>query len=424
MRLVAWFLATLGLVAAQEYKLVWEDTFDFFDPRKWDHEITSWGGGNNEFQIYTPDSANSYVRDNTLFLKPTLTRDNIDPRTGRPFGDDYLKNGTMDLVAQYGKCTQQDNDGCVRNGRQKMIAPIMSARIRTMERFAFKYGRLEVEAKMPSGDWMWPAIWMLPEDWEYGPWPKSGEIDLVEAIGNRNLTNVDDGKYAGIQKMGSTLHWGPAGDDNRWYLTSGHNTNETYNYADYFHLYRMDWDHNGLRFYIDDREVVRMPDPNINEYTNWTGWWDYGIKKDNNTPWKNNYTNPWVNGTNMAPFDKPFHIICNVAVGGTNGFLPDNSKATNNGGYPKPYNNSDYGSGQSKFWDAREQWLPTWKGEDAALQIKSVRIYQTDSQMPSTQPPPATQPPATCPPINSSNALAFSYVLLLTLISSIWKIIV
>jgi len=56
--------------------------------------------------------------------------------------------------------------------------------LRTAESFAFKYGRVEVKAKTPVGDWLWPAIWLLPKDQEYGQWPASGEIDIFESRGN------------------------------------------------------------------------------------------------------------------------------------------------------------------------------------------------------------------------------------------------
>lgn len=62
--------------------------------------------------------------------------------------------------------------------------PIRSARLRTVNSFSAKYGRVVIRAKMPKGDWIWPAIWMLPKHAEYGSWPSSGEIDIVESRGN------------------------------------------------------------------------------------------------------------------------------------------------------------------------------------------------------------------------------------------------
>ena len=69
-----------------------------------------------------------------------------------------------------------------------------------------------------------------------------------------------------------------------------------------------------------------------------------------------------------------FYLIINVAVGGTNGFFPD---GVSNEGYPKPWNNKD-SNGPEKFWKAKNKWYPTWKGDDAAMQIESVRIWQLE----------------------------------------------
>ncbi len=65
---------------------------------------------------------------------------------------------------------------------------MQSAAVRTVESFAFTYGRVEVRAKLPRGDWLWPAIWLLPKWHQYGDWPTSGEIDIMESRGNAPST--------------------------------------------------------------------------------------------------------------------------------------------------------------------------------------------------------------------------------------------
>jgi beta-glucanase (GH16 family) len=65
--------------------------------------------------------------------------------------------------------------------------------------FNFVYGKVEVKAKMPLGDWLWPAIWMLPAEHVYGQWPASGEIDIVESRGNAGLTK--DGVNIGVEQV-------------------------------------------------------------------------------------------------------------------------------------------------------------------------------------------------------------------------------
>ncbi|KAF5370981.1 hypothetical protein D9615_006309 [Tricholomella constricta] len=76
----------------------------------------------------------------------------------------------------------------------QIINPVQSARISTKRSASTKFGKVEVRAKIPKGDWQWPAIWMLPVDNKYGPWPLSGEIDIMEAtlvrpLGTRSVPN-------------------------------------------------------------------------------------------------------------------------------------------------------------------------------------------------------------------------------------------
>ncbi|XP_019641561.1 PREDICTED: beta-1,3-glucan-binding protein-like [Branchiostoma belcheri] len=184
-------------------QLIFEDNFDTLDFTKWKHEITAAGGGNNEFQIYVNDRSNSYVRDGILYIKPTLTADFYD--------EAFLSTGTLNLygLTPADQCTSNFNGGCWRQGTADYpIPPIRSARLTTTKSLSFTYGRVEVMAKMPTGDWIWPAIWLLPMHNEFGGWPSSGEIDIMESRGNRNLTDAS-GNSIGVDHMGSTLHWGP-----------------------------------------------------------------------------------------------------------------------------------------------------------------------------------------------------------------------
>ncbi|KAK0767477.1 Beta-1,3-glucan-binding protein, partial [Friedmanniomyces endolithicus] len=68
---------------------------------------------------------------------------------------------------------------------------------------------------MPAGDWLWPAIWMLPVNSTYGPWPASGEIDIVESRGNNHTY-----PQGGNNIVSSTLHWGPDPGDDGWYMNN------------------------------------------------------------------------------------------------------------------------------------------------------------------------------------------------------------
>jgi beta-glucanase (GH16 family) len=371
-------LSSVGCLALDDwdqFELVWQDEFDFLDLNKWQHEITAWGGGNSEFQVYTQDSKNSYVLDGKLYIKPSLLIDNINPSTGEAYGQDFMQYGVLDLIELYGGCTNSENGGCYRTGASQNIPPIMSGRLRSFERFSFTFGRVVVSAKMPVGDWMWPAIWMLPEDWVYGGWPVSGEIDIIESIGNRNFY-TSGGDMLGIQRMGSTLHWGPSWDQNRYWLTAMHKTDTGNNYGDGFHTFILDWSPNGLRFFVDDENnaLLDVPYPLIDQNPDWVDFWTWG------QPWNPGTSNPWTSGSNLAPFDEAFHFVLNVAVGGTNGFIPDNGINWN--GEPefqKPWSNGDwYTDAMLKFYNSRTNWRWTWENEsdNAAMQIDYIRVYQ------------------------------------------------
>jgi beta-glucanase (GH16 family) len=102
------------------------------------------------------------------------------------------------------RCTGNNFYGCERTSGAggNILNPIQSAKITTAETFSFTYGRVEVRAKLPKGDWLWPAIWLLPARNEYGMWPASGEIDIMESRGN---TNNPDSAGGGVESFGSTL---------------------------------------------------------------------------------------------------------------------------------------------------------------------------------------------------------------------------
>lgn len=333
-------LLLLGVASAADYKLVFHEDFQKLDTKVWEQEISAWGGGNWEFQVYTPEARNTYVRGGTLFIKPTLTSDR--------FGESFLRNGVLDLNQLYGKCTNGNNWGCRREGKYGFINPIMSGRIHTRQ--SWKYGRVEVLAKMPRGDWIWPAIWMMPKYSRYGGWPRSGEIDICESRGNRDYGHI------GVQEMGSTLHWGLQ-NQNRYWLTAGTKKAKQKTFADGFHKHLLEWDKTGIRVYVDDELVLNAPTPS-------NGYYGKGNFYGQN--------NIWANGGKDAPFDQEFYIILNVAVGGTNGYFPDNVP---NKPYPKPWKNSS-SKGPEEFWRAKHQWFPTWKGEDAAMQVKYVKVWQ------------------------------------------------
>jgi beta-glucanase (GH16 family) len=257
---------------ATEWKLVWSDEFDGkeIDKTKWDFDISNgfydyeanqWisGWGNNELQYYTREPENAFVKDGMLHIR-------------------VVKESVHNCGYSSARMKTRKKDGS--------------------ELFSKKYGRIEFRAKLPTGQGIWPALWMLPQEEKYGGWPASGEIDVMEARGQEPT------------KVLGTLHYG-----GRWPA----NTHSSKDYtlpknetiAD-FHVYALEWEPGEMRWLVDNHV-----------YATQSFWWSSnktdGGKGKNSI--KESDLNEWP-----APFDQPFYIVMNVAVGGK--FLGNPDKTT------------------------------------------------------------------------------------------------
>ncbi|PKQ25065.1 MAG: beta-glucanase [Actinobacteria bacterium HGW-Actinobacteria-4] len=254
----------------QGWELVWNDEFDGdqIDSSKWSHETNCWGGGNNELQCYTDRAENSFVRDGKLVIHALE-----EEFTGPSVPIDW---------AEYDPA----ND---------VTLPYTSARLRSLDKGDFDYGRIEVRAKVPGGQGLWPAIWMLPTDWEYGDWAASGEIDIMEAV---NLGTSDELAVHG------TLHYGAV-----WPNNTSSGTKYVFWDSDpraQFHTYAIEWAEGEIRWYVDDVHYATQRQ---------TGWFSQVADADGSRQ----------NLTNGEPFDKRFHLLLNVAIGGAWPGNPDDS---------------------------------------------------------------------------------------------------
>lgn len=220
---------TLPDFVKNDMKLVWSDEFDGDsdepDAASWNFKEGGHGWGNNEVQNYTSKRDNSYVSD-----------------------------GTLKIVAKKegGKWT--------------------SARMVTQYKKAMTYGYIEFRAKVPAVKGSWPALWLLPENNVYGTWPRSGEIDVMEASanmwGNKVYANLHclsghggtpiSSKGVEVKKM-----------DKKW------------------HTYAVNWTTEGITWYYDGKVISEYRNPHNSE-DNWMAW----------------------------PYDQNFHILMNVAMGG------------------------------------------------------------------------------------------------------------
>lgn len=346
--MIAPTIACLLLAAASAQTVLFSEDFNELNLGVWEMEKTMGGGGNWEFEMYANNRSNAYVRDGILYIKPTFTTDIIgEANLEANYRWDYWGSSPADL------CTGNAFWGCERTSGAggNYLPPIQSARLRTANTFAFKYGKLEIRAKLPRGDWLWPALWLLPKYAAYGPWPASGEIDLIESRGNGASYPA-----GGINTVSSTLHFGPFWPLDPYMLAHSEKKLTGTDFGAAFHTFGLVWTPTSFKTYLDTEDNTIL-----NLDLTGTSFWKLGkfdtMKIDN----------PWAGRGANAPFDQQFYLIMNLAVGGTNGYFPD-------GQGNKPWSNTDSHS-VNAFWNGRGQWQPTWKGEDCALQVDSVRVW-------------------------------------------------
>jgi len=333
-------------------KIVFQDDFSgpLLDTSIWKHELTLSGEGNWEFEWYTNNRTVSSVKNGSLVISPQLTASAIGA-AGLGSADVNLWGGDPATA-----CTDNGFFGCERTGGGggNIINPVLSARVRTAETFAFKYGRVETVARLPRGDWMWPAVWLMPTNAAYGEWPASGEIDIVESRGNAR-------GYAGgggCEAFSSTLHYGPYWPSDGYLNAHANYSAPSGDLSTDFHTYGLLWTAERLTTYIDDVVVLDVP-VNVSFWER--GGWAASAPGS---------ANPWADSPNaVAPFDQRMYLIINLAVGGTNGYFPDGV-----GG--KPWSDTS-GSAANAFWAAKDAWYPSWT---SPFMVDSVKVWQDPAQ--------------------------------------------
>ncbi|KAF2719452.1 glycoside hydrolase family 16 protein [Polychaeton citri CBS 116435] len=324
-----------------------EDWSGGIDSKFWTKEVEVGGYGNGQFEETTNTDENAFVQDGMLHIKPTL-------QDAKLIETDNIMNLTKD-----GTCTSDVWSNCVAvtnttNGT--IVNPVKSARLSTRLGANIKYGRVEVVAKLPAGDWLWPAIWMMPKDDTYGAWPASGEIDIMESRGN-NYTYPQGGNNI----ISSTLHWGPDPANDAWWQNNNKRQALHTSYSSGFHTFGLEWNEKYIFTYVDSR-LAQVLYLNFNKPM-WSRV-DWPVSNENGT----RYVDPWSQTGDLAtPFDQDFYLILNVAVGGTNGWFED-------GVASKPWVDAS-ATAKKDFWNARNSWLPTWE-EKGEMIVKSVKIWQ------------------------------------------------
>ncbi len=227
--------------------LVWSDDFNgpngsAPDPKKWTYDLGGKGWGNSELECYTNSLQNAQIQ-----------------------------GGNLVITAQ--KQALTCSDGTSNN--------YTSARLKTQGLFSQTYGRFEARIRIPAGQGMWPAFWMLGNNITAAGWPVCGEIDIMENIGREPGT------------IHGSLH-GPSTSSPTSDASAAFNLPAGQNFADGFHIFAVEWQPGTVRFYVDS---------SLYETVNQSQWPAGGT---------------WV-------FDHPFFILLNVAVGGTWPGSPDNT---------------------------------------------------------------------------------------------------
>ncbi len=213
-----------------EWALLWADEFDgdSIDPANWVYDTGGTGFGNNELQYYTDKPENSFVED-----------------------------GSLHIVAREERVSVRDYS---------------SAKLWTLGTLAVQYGRVDLRARLPQGQGIWPAFWMLPTQYKYGGWPNSGEIDIMELVGHEPAT------------VHGTLHYTTTSGDHT-YTGDGFTLDEGV-FADDYHVFSIVWEPERFVWYVD------------------------GVPYQTQTRWQ-------TEGHDYpAPFDQTFYLILNLAVGG------------------------------------------------------------------------------------------------------------
>ena len=213
------------------YKILWADEFEGskLNNKIWLREERPVGWTNEESQEYVKDEKNGFIRDGKFVIK-----------------------GIENPKGIYTSC-----------------------KLRNTDKYAFKYGRIETRAKVPEGKGLWPAIWMMPEKESlYGQWPKCGEIDIMEVLGDQ--TELAYG----------TVHYGEPHAEKQGTVTL---TNGTF--ASDFHDFAVEWEPGKMEWFIDGQSYLVVTD-----------W--FSAENDIEKDWP-------------APFNQKFCIQMNLAIGGT-----------------------------------------------------------------------------------------------------------
>ncbi|XP_076763292.1 beta-1,3-glucan-binding protein [Xylocopa sonorina] len=319
-------------------QLIFDEPFDVLNRSIWRHEVKAPLSPDYEFCVYHNEQHTflTKIDSGKLRIKPVMLED--------IYGENITTYGSL-IVSD---CTSMIPAECSRRASSfNILPPVLSSRLTTKETFSFRYGKIEIRAKFPEGDWLYPELWLEPKYNTYGAGYSSGRVILGLARGNDNLINMSTADIFDSRRLDCGFRTGTLitvedhfvskiekGSIRRW--TKG------------FHVYTTIWNSDGFQFLVDGEEIGKLCPP--------SSGWMYGANFDK-----------------MAPFDQEFYITIGVGVGGVRVF----ADGTTSSGFKKPWRNID-AKAMLQFWQARNKWLPSWtreNGEKIALEIDYIRVW-------------------------------------------------
>ncbi len=226
-----------------DWKLDWSDEFEAktIDKNIWNFQVVETGHFNDEWQRYTDNNDNAYIENNCLVIK-AIHESNVHGK------DQYT-----------------------------------SARLHTANKQTWKYGKIAARMKLPQGEGIWPAFWMLgtniDENGGDTPWPQSGEIDILELYGSKDDAVIEANVHY-ADTSGSHAMMGAAS----FKLEQG-------TFADAFHIFELEWDATRITWFVDGEQFASMT----------------------------------ISANELSEFRKEFFILLNIAVGGTHAGRPDST---------------------------------------------------------------------------------------------------
>uniref|UniRef100_A0A1B0AJE4 Uncharacterized protein n=1 Tax=Glossina pallidipes TaxID=7398 RepID=A0A1B0AJE4_GLOPL len=306
--------------------LIFEDNFDVLLYNNWNPEVRMpREADDSEFVIYN----NSLVIDSGI-LKITARLNPAD-----------IRNGAIDLEE---RCTGSltHKECSTANRFRSILPPVISGRINTKNNFYFKYGRVEIRAKVPLGDWLYPLLLLEPQNVEYNMHFDYGQMRIAFTRGNRELewngSDIGNARLYGGVVLTEATEFRHQSMVNVAINTI---TDRQQNFGGAFHIYSLTWTPDELILNVDGYE--------------------YGRVECNFSPIYNKSI--WKRGAKNAPLDKFFYITLGLGAGGHGDFPND---------VQKPWQNTAP-LAQLKFWEQRGEWIPTWS--HPILEVDYVRVY-------------------------------------------------